>query len=124
MRNLSLRHHVIAFGVATVLAGCGGSHVPIGSAAMQANPVSDSIAMAAPLSVVRSNQADHGRSWMSPAAKRAKKLLYVSDWGTEDVFVYDYKTGTLVGTLTNLESPSGQCVDKKGDVWIVSAGGG
>ena len=61
---------------------------------------------------------------MTPDAKRAKKLLYVSDWGTEDVFVYDYKTGALVGTLTDLESPYGQCVDKKGDVWIVSNAGG
>ncbi len=124
MRNPSLRYYVIGIGLATLLAGCGGSHVPIGSATIQANPVSDSIAGVPELNVVRSKQPDHGRSWMTPDAKRAKKLLYVSDWGTEDVFVYDYKTGVLVGTLTNLESPYGQCVDKKGDVWIVSNAGG
>jgi hypothetical protein len=124
MRNLSLRQHVIGIGFATLLAGCGGSHLPVGMAGVQPNSVSDSIAMTGPRSVVRSKQPDHGRSWMLPEAKRAKKLLYVSDWGTEDVFVYDYKTGALVGTLTNLESPYGQCVDKKGDVWIVSRSGG
>ena len=122
MRNPSLRHHVIGIGVATLLAGCGGSHVPIGAAGVQQYS-SDSIAMTAPRYAVRSKQPDHGRSWMSPDAKRAKKLLYVSDWATEDVFVYDYKNGALMGKLTGLHSPYGQCVDKKGDVWIISYAG-
>jgi hypothetical protein len=123
MRNPSLRHHVIGIGVATVLAGCGGSHVPIGATGVQTYSISDPIAMTAPRYAARPTEPDHGRSWMSPDAKRAKKLLYVSDWGTEDVFVYDYKNGALVGKLTGLNSPYGQCVDKKGDVWIVSYGG-
>jgi hypothetical protein len=115
---------VICISFAAVLAGCGGSHVPFGAPGMQPYAVPDSIAMTAPRLVARSMQPDRGRSWMLPEAKRAKKLLYVSDWGTEDVFVYDYTTGVLVGTLTNLESPQGQCVDKQGDVWIVSRAGG
>ena len=70
----------------------------------------------------RTGHFDHGTSWMSPGAKAVKKLLYVSDWATNDVFVYDYKNGTLVGQLTGFNSPYGQCVDARGDVWITSFG--
>ena len=63
-----------------------------------------------------------GKSWMSPAAKQIKKLLYISDWGTNDVFVYDFEKGTLVGQLTGFNSPYGQRVDTKGDIWITSFG--
>ncbi|HLY02918.1 MAG TPA: hypothetical protein VKR56_10565 [Candidatus Cybelea sp.] len=57
-----------------------------------------------------------------PAAHSA--LLYVSDWSTNDVYVYDYPSGTAVGTLTGFDEPYGQCVDKKGDVFIVNFGSG
>ena len=67
---------------------------------------------------------DVGKSWMSRDAKLIRKLLYVSDWSTNDVFVYNYKTGKLVGKLTGFNSPYGQCVDKKGNVWITSYGAG
>jgi hypothetical protein len=65
---------------------------------------------------------EHGRSWMSPAARRIPKLVYVSDWSTNDVFVYDYASGKQVGLLTGFTSPYGQCVDAKGDVWIADSG--
>lgn len=58
------------------------------------------------------------RSWMSPAAKNVKELLYISGAVTNTVYVYDYKTKTLVGELTGFDQPSGQCVDAKGDIWI------
>lgn len=64
------------------------------------------------------------RSWMSPDAKKAKKLLYVSDGATRSVYVYNYKTRAMVGQLTGFAIPEGQCVDKKGDVWITDANGG
>jgi hypothetical protein len=66
---------------------------------------------------------DHRSSWMLPNAKRVKKLLYVSDRGTGDVEVYDYNNGTLEGQLTGVNDPSGQCVDKRGNVWVVAFGG-
>jgi hypothetical protein len=62
-------------------------------------------------------------SWMSPDAKRIKKLLYVSDWSSNDVYVYDFKKGTLEGQLSGLNDPYGQCVDKKGNLWVVAFGG-
>jgi hypothetical protein len=76
-----------------------------------------------PRQVAHSEHPDRRTSWMSPAARRIKKLLYVSDWRTNDVFVYDYGDGTLVGRLTGINAPYGQCVDTKGNVWIASFGG-
>jgi hypothetical protein len=45
-------------------------------------------------------------------------LLYVSDAGSNDVFVYAYPSGTLKGKLTGFGRPAGLCVDKAGDVFI------
>jgi hypothetical protein len=60
---------------------------------------------------------------MLPAAYKLKALLYAADWYNGDVYVYDYKTGTLVGTLTGFDEPMGSCEDAKGDVWITSFDG-
>lgn len=63
---------------------------------------------------------DRGRSWMLPDAAKVKELLYVSDWGTDDVFIYNYRTRALIGRLTGFAKPYGQCVDKVGNVWITN----
>lgn len=57
---------------------------------------------------------------MEPAAK-GMTLLYVSDWfggDSGDVKVYDYKSRYQVGELIGFNGPYGQCVDRKGDVFI------
>ena len=59
---------------------------------------------------------------MAPDAKAIRELLYISDGATDDVFVYDYETRALVGKLTGFDQPSSQCVDAKGDVWVLSYG--
>jgi hypothetical protein len=59
-------------------------------------------------------------SWMDPHAKK-NDLYYISDNGTDAVYVYAYEPGkgkTLVGTLTNFTAPKGLCVDKSGNVFI------
>jgi len=56
---------------------------------------------------------------MSPEAK-SEDLLYVATRGTEDVYVYSYPNGKLVGTLTGFETPQGECVDKAGNVFITN----
>lgn len=67
--------------------------------------------------------AESTRSWMSPAAK-SSDLLYVTDEGNYHVYVYDYPSGTLVGTLdTAYGSPTGLCVDKKGNIFITEYNG-
>jgi hypothetical protein len=61
--------------------------------------------------------ADRGKPWMAPEAK-SDDLLYVSDDGTDQVYVFSYPSGSLSGTLTGFGSPVGECVDKAGNVWI------
>jgi hypothetical protein len=64
-------------------------------------------------------QPDHSRSWMkSDAAGGA--LLYVTDAETYDVYVYSWPKLKAAGTLTGFNGPSGECSDKKGNVWIVN----
>jgi hypothetical protein len=64
---------------------------------------------------------DRGKSWMAPSAK-TQNLLYISDDGTNDVYVYSWPGGKLLGKLRGFWYPQGECVDKKGDVWVVDMG--
>jgi hypothetical protein len=48
-------------------------------------------------------------------------LLYVSDQGTNAVYVYSYPQGTLQQTLTGFKEPAGECSDTGGDVFISNA---
>lgn len=66
---------------------------------------------------------DHGKSAMSPHAKK-NTLVYVGDWGTNDVYVFSYPALSLVGTLTGFNAPYGMCTDRKGDVYITNYYGG
>jgi hypothetical protein len=68
---------------------------------------------------------DFAKSWMLPQKKGAKKaLLYGGDVENNDVYVYDYSSGNLVGTLTGFDTPYGMCVDAKGDVYIANYAAG
>lgn len=58
---------------------------------------------------------------MAPDAKNSS-LIYVSDEGTSDVYVYSLTTYRLVGVLTGFSEPRGICVDKARDIWIADAG--
>jgi DNA-binding beta-propeller fold protein YncE len=64
-------------------------------------------------------RANRSPSWMK---KTSGALLYVSDIGAEDVDIFTYPTGKLVGTLTGFQEPNGLCADKKGDVFVTDAG--
>jgi uncharacterized repeat protein (TIGR03803 family) len=80
--------------------------------------------MTTPKYVAKPQHPDHGKSWMSPDAKHYKQLLYVSDWDTNDVYVFSYPRGAPVGRLTGFTEPYGQCVDSKGNVYISNFGAG
>lgn len=49
-------------------------------------------------------------------------LLYVSDFGNFDVYVYAVPTLKLVGKLTGFFEPEGVCSDAAGHVWIANTG--
>jgi hypothetical protein len=108
---------------ATVLAAC--SALPNDRARETGlTPFSTSRTLAVREAVpARARDQDRSRSWMRPGATSIKRLLYVSDWQTNDVFVYDYATGDRVGKLTGFHAPYGQCEDAKGDIWIANYNG-
>ncbi len=104
-----------------MLAGCSGSpnsSLPVGGLGALRDA-----ALTMPHFVQRPVRSDHGKSWMDPAYgiagahKKKSLLLYVADDSTNDVFVYDYKSGKQVGQLTGFDGPYGMCVDAKGDVY-------
>jgi hypothetical protein len=76
--------------------------------------------MTMPHYVQRPVHPDRNRSSMSHDAKKGPALLYVGDDSTDDVYVYDYKSGKPVGTLTGFDGPYGECVDGKGDIYVAN----
>ncbi|MGB8907774.1 MAG: hypothetical protein WCC84_03390 [Candidatus Cybelea sp.] len=66
---------------------------------------------------------DHQKSWVSPdVKKREPRILFVSDAGTEDVYMYSLPGMKLKGTLTGFSEPQGMCADQKGDVFVDNTG--
>jgi hypothetical protein len=109
MKRWSLVCTLAAAGV--VLSGCGQRVSPAQSLAIAPRAVR-----------VHAAHPDRGHSWMRPDASTKKPLIYASDADTNDVYVYDYMNHSLVGTLTGLDDPGAQCVDRKGDVYVVETG--
>jgi hypothetical protein len=61
------------------------------------------------------------RSWLSPAAKKTKALLYVADNGTYPgtVDLYDYKNGAMLGQSGGIGYILyGMCSDKDGNAYV------
>jgi hypothetical protein len=126
--SISLKYALGSIAAAVLFAGCSSGSAQSAfapPAAAQnvaaANPGSPSSANvmtpAMPGKAAINVQPDYQPSWMSPDAKK-QQLLYVSDQKTDDVYVYSYPNGKLVGTLTGFAAPYGQCTDKSGNVFI------
>jgi DNA-binding beta-propeller fold protein YncE len=107
--STSSRGAICASIAAALLAACGGSQLPIGApgAMLQTSAIA--------------THAAHGKSWMAPEAK-SKDLLYVGD--IYDVTIYSYPQGKLEGRLNGFYEIGGECVDAKGDVFVVNTLGG
>jgi hypothetical protein len=67
---------------------------------------------------------DHSKSWMSPKVEQTHQLLFVSDSGSDDVYIFKVPTLELEGTLTGFDTPQGECSDKHGNVWVTENGDG
>jgi hypothetical protein len=65
---------------------------------------------------------DHRKSWVSPDAKRAPRLLFISDYGADDVNIYTMPAMVLKGSLTGFTTPEGMCSDTSGNIWISDTG--
>jgi hypothetical protein len=112
-----------AFGIcaAAVMSSCGSSGSPLlfaPPATGWSSPAQGSVATSNGNLTARSDQSG---SWMAPDAKE-QDLLYVSNATT--VTVYSYPQGKLEGTLKGFYRTEGECVDKKGDVFITNLGTG
>lgn len=114
VKSFSLGKYALSGGVAVaLLAGCGGSQLPIGAAG-PARPT--------PVAVAR---ASAQRGWMLQRATSGD-LVYASEkvsaYGSA-VYVYSYPGGELVGELTDFPSgyyPQGLCTDSSGDVFVTT----
>lgn len=61
---------------------------------------------------------DRRNSWFSSDLNKAAQVLFVSDSGTGDVYLYKLPTLKRIGTITGFDQPQGECSDTSGDVWI------
>ena len=69
--------------------------------------------------VARPVHPDFGTRWLAKT-KPGSHDYFVSDWATDDVYVYKYSQGFLVAKLTGFQEPYGQCADADGNVWIAN----
>jgi len=63
---------------------------------------------------------DHHKSWVSPDVKKAPRIMFVSDYGLGDVYIFTMPGLTLKGTLTGFSGPQGECSDGSGNIWITN----
>lgn len=65
---------------------------------------------------------DRRKSWRSDRLRKEPggHLLFISDSGTDDVYIYQPTTYTLMATLTGFNLPQGMCSDNAGDVWVAN----
>jgi hypothetical protein len=111
-------------GALTLVAGCAGAQS--GSQIVRTNgatPLSTFGTSTSTLATARSAgfavRPDRGAPWALPGAK-SQQLLYVSDPGSNDVYMYAYPSLKLAGTLTGFSEPQGECTDSKANVWIAN----
>ncbi len=106
------RYALGACAAIVILPSCTGSQ-------MQINPSAVTQSVAPQRNGAMPVHPDLSHSWMAPDAKN-QALLYISDLNTYDVYAYSYPKGKLKGRLTGFGGPEGECVDKKGHVFIAN----
>jgi hypothetical protein len=110
MNTLSahLSSTVAVLASAILLSSCGGS-----------GAISD--APSAPSAV----HPDHGKTWVSPDAKRTAQLVFTSDEANDDVDIFSLPGFKLKGTVTGFDEPQGMCSGTSGgsgNVWVANTG--
>jgi SMP-30/Gluconolactonase/LRE-like region len=107
------------------LAACGNATTPTSTLAPPVSGAAAAHHAAVPSVAARPNAAvrlNHKKSWVSPDAKRAPRLLFITDYGAGDVNILTMPDLALKGTLTGFSYPEGACSDASGDIWIANTG--
>ncbi len=113
MKSTIFGRGALSVAVAAIsLAGCSGTQPPAG------NP-SASVAMTTRSGIVPAVRTQRQHTWMSPALRGRRDLLYVSDPADGLVVAYDYKSGKQLGSAGGFRMVYGGCSDKKGNVYFV-----
>jgi hypothetical protein len=119
------RQLLVTCTAAAMLAACGGG-LQTPSALTPGNPVGSSAVKqrVIPAPVIKNVAAapNLGKSWISPDAKNAPRLLFISDYGASDVLIFTMPAMALKGVLTGFSYPEGECSDRLGNIWIANAG--
>jgi hypothetical protein len=65
---------------------------------------------------------DRHKSWRSPELKadNSGRLLFVTDAGASDLYVFKLPSLTPMATVTGLSLPQGECSDNMGHVWVTN----
>lgn len=109
--------------VAAALAACTGTPQENSALATDSSAAIRGALVPAPaprsISVPRPN---HRKSWISPDAKGAPRLLFISDYGADDVAIFTMPKMALKGQITGLSFPEGECTDASGNVWVANTG--
>ncbi len=101
------------FLIAAVQVGCSGG-TPGTAPVATLDRASTSVARS-----VGATRADRRPTWISPElARSTSQLLFVSDSGTADVYIYKLPTLKLMATITGFAQPQGECSDGKGNIWV------
>jgi hypothetical protein len=76
----------------------------------------------APAAHIGAARPHHGKSWISPDARRAPRLLFIADYGSSVVDIFTMPNLALKGQLTGFSFPEGECTDLSGNIWIANTG--
>ena len=115
---------------AALLAACSGGGSPSSALAPSTGMNSSSVGQGRSLKeritqtsrISEPLHVDHRKSWVSPDARRAPRILFVSDDGTNDINLYTMPGLVLKGQLTGFDEPQGMCNDASGNIWITNTG--
>jgi hypothetical protein len=125
----SVPYALSALAAAASLAACSGGD---GSQSSRYAPAEGSILVGAHLPNLRSPftgnasvgsaipHRDYHKSWVSPDLKKVPRVLFISDYLVDDVYIFTMPAMALEGTLTGFDGPQGMCTDPTGNIWITN----
>lgn len=106
-----MRPAFITWAAVLILAACNAGSQPANLANVRISGID--AAQSAP-----SPSANKIKTWISPEARAARRVLFVSDLGSKSVEIFKLPSLKLVGQLSGFNFPEGECSDKRGNIWV------